>query len=249
MRIADIAYIPYITVTWTLAIEEQFYIGWSIVVRFLTVRHLAQLATALLIGSILLRCFLLWYLSPSDRKLDNIFTFTLSHLDGLCIGILIRLAFDAGRTAQLLRFSKTWWIWLAIYVVGIVIDVHFEPGVDNWRLIFNMMFGITLLSLFFGAMMMSGLMVFGTVRRIFSNPFLQRMGAYSYFMYLFHFPSQLVVDRLGLGLPMVMNLILEFGLTIAAAHISFFYFERPLLAQKWRVDYGDQGVLRHAPRA
>ncbi len=87
--------------TWSLAIEEQYYLLWAPLVRFLGNRRawLAALLFAVLVGSPLLRMNHPHWLNP---------THTLIHLDGIALGSLLALALFS------LRWSRRFWLAIGI---------------------------------------------------------------------------------------------------------------------------------------
>jgi len=106
------AWVTYLGPTWSLSIEEQFYLVWPPVVRWLNNRQLCTLALLVLVAGISLRCFLL--IGFDVRYTSQIFLFTLTHLDGLCVGIPLRLAFNSPRARPaLIAFARFWWLWTA----------------------------------------------------------------------------------------------------------------------------------------
>lgn len=77
--------IPVLTVTWSLAIEEQFYLAWPLVISAIAGRRFRNLLVALLVAAPLLR--LLMLLTGQDP--GNIFTYTFSRMDGIAAGSLL----------------------------------------------------------------------------------------------------------------------------------------------------------------
>jgi peptidoglycan/LPS O-acetylase OafA/YrhL len=237
-------------VTWTLAIEEQFYICWSVAARYLEKARLIVLAAALFIGSVLLRNILLDVL-PTDYpgKLGSIFLFTFSHLDGLFIGAIVRLLYESPQwRSQLLFFSKTAPFWACCIGLGLYADFLFgPPDVKNWAKESSMRFGFALYALLFAALMMQGIFEKGWVRTLFDQPWLRRLGTYSYCMYLFHF----VVARFATwALPEIGINLHPFGLfcvqlagVIGFAHLSYVFVERPILNLKSCFRYSQDSRL------
>ena len=249
--VLDIGDIDYIGVTWSLGIEEQFYIAWSIFVFFLSDRRLAIVAAAILVAQLILRCSLVGHY-PNNA----VFLFTLTHLDGLCVGTLLRLAYDSPAwRPTLVHFGRTAWLWALLFAVGMFLDIKVWPqgDVGEWAYSFNMKFGLTLLSLFFAALVTAGLMKDGVIRRIFDWAPLRRLGDYSYFMYLFHFllaaPVAHLAVHLGIshqGLSGLLVFLAEFAVVIFAAHLSFLYFERPIRSLKRFVPFRDESSSVHS---
>ena len=73
-------------VTWSLAVEEQFYAVWPIVVRCCSEAQLRNLTLALISASPVLRFFLV-------HRGCNVYANTFCRLDGLMAGALLALAF------------------------------------------------------------------------------------------------------------------------------------------------------------
>ncbi len=248
--ILQVGDIEYIGTTWSLAVEEQFYVVWSLIVSFASSRSLAIIAAVALVAGLALRCALVG--SYPNNKVD---LFTLTHLDGLCVGALMRLAYDSPRwRVALVWFARTAWLWCASYAVGIALDIYVWPQGDIgvWAYRFNMRFGLTLLALLFGAVCSAGMMRDGIVRAIFDMSWLRRLGEYSYFMYLFHTllvaPVLAMAGRLGVprqGAAGLLLLCVEFAVVIAVAHLSSRYFEMPIRRLKRFLPYKAPVQDRH----
>ncbi len=107
---------PAIGPTWSLAIEQQYYLLWAPMVRFL--RYPWMLATVLvcaLVGSQLLRYANLDWLNP---------THTLIHLDGIACGSLLALGLYT------LPLARRVWLWIGLncLVLGIAAAATIAGG-------------------------------------------------------------------------------------------------------------------------
>lgn len=71
---------------WSIAVEEQFYLVWPLVIGFVPKKHLKPLFFVLIAGSILSRVY---YFYDSDRTWMHLFLNTLCRFDTLVIGALI----------------------------------------------------------------------------------------------------------------------------------------------------------------
>lgn len=93
-------------VTWSVAIEEQFYAVWAVVVRFCSLAQLRWLAIAIIALSPLLRIVLLSY------NVD-LYTNVFCRLDGLMAGGLLALAVRSEKFLPS-RFFKAAWLLLLV---------------------------------------------------------------------------------------------------------------------------------------
>ncbi len=93
-------------VTWSLAVEEQFYLAWPLVVRFCTESQLRKIAIAVICVSPALR----FYLSLHGV---NIYSDTFCRLDGLMAGALLAIVIRSGSFVPS-RFVSSAWITLLV---------------------------------------------------------------------------------------------------------------------------------------
>jgi len=93
-------------VTWSLAVEEQFYAVWPIVVRYCSESQLRKIAISLICGSPVLRFVLL-------HRGVNVYPNTFCRLDGLMAGALLALAFQS-KTFSLDAYVRPAWVVLLI---------------------------------------------------------------------------------------------------------------------------------------
>ena len=96
---------PAIGPTWSLAIEEQYYLLWAPIVRFLQRPwSLAVFLFAALVASPLFRLTHFGWITP---------TYTITHLDGIAMGSLIAIGLH--------RLALSRRAWLALGLAGIVV--------------------------------------------------------------------------------------------------------------------------------
>lgn len=240
------AWVTYLGPTWSLSIEEQFYLIWAPIVRWLNNKQLFLLAVAVLFAGILLRCVLLPDFDP--RYLSQVVFFTLTHLDGLCIGIILRLAFNSREARPALHtFAKSWWIWVALVAAIFAIDSQIgRLGVSSVYGPVSLRVGFTAIALMFAAIVANGILVDGWIRSIFDWKILRQLGSYSYFMYLFHWtvggPAALAITSY-IGNPGKLWLFaIQFVLTVAMAHLSFVAIERPAMRMRRRFPFRDSAT-------
>jgi peptidoglycan/LPS O-acetylase OafA/YrhL len=229
---------------WSLAVEEQFYLLWPLIVYALSARRLAALCCVLCIGTWVARPLLVLGGVPTT----SIYTMTLSHADGLVLGSLIAVALREGNGETVIRFVR----WAAIPALLVVIAVAVAC---NGRFVFYdalvASFGLSAVAILSAFGLCSAL---GTGRATWSKSLcestaLRQCGKYSYALYLLHVPVAAVLAILLLKprsagvladwTQIVIYLSASFVLCGALALCSWFCFERPILSLKRYFRYGD----------
>ena len=198
---------------WSLCLEEQFYLVWPPLVKRITVMGLRKIALGMLLVAIACRVIF------AELQLPDIslWTFTLTRMDGIAAGILLA-------TAPPLRINA--WLGVLLGLAGIV-------AAEGMNMAFGALNGAVLgYTLAAGA----GALVVGSAMRLPTPPgFLIYLGRISFGLYVFHalfirigliyLPSDILAVQLG-------RVILAFAATIAAAAISYEFYEKPFL--KWK---------------
>lgn len=165
---------------WSLAVEEQFYLVWPLLVWGLGRRALLRTCWCCVLIAITSRViFTLWLKMPAAA-----YTLTLCRFDSLAFGgiaaLTVRWASASG--AKTIWESPKLWTLLA---VAVVLLVAFAPSVslhDPWM----MTLGLTVLAVFFTATVTIAATGGSVVSRWLSRRPLTTLGAYSYALYLLH---------------------------------------------------------------
>jgi peptidoglycan/LPS O-acetylase OafA/YrhL len=228
-------------VTWSLAIEEQFYLVWPFLVLLLGKRRLAVAAIALFFTSFVGRAGALYF----DVPPWTIYIVTPARLDGLCSGALVAIALRTFRFHDPRLIRAVWLVFLGGAAATFAI-ASFEKGLPwDGRLVQTA--GLSAL-----AIMFAGLVALtavesdagGVVDRIMRLGWLRTLGLYSYALYLFHLPLRALVRDAVLkpesfaafpgGVLVGQAAFYFFAISIcfAAAWLSYRYFERPFLGLK-----------------
>ena len=216
---------------WSLAVEEQFYILWPFIVRWLPMRRLVLLCAALVLISTPLRFWV-----AGDQGVNSVATYVLpfTRMDGLAAGsflaVFLRLDLHS-----FIPFNK-WIARVTLCWTGWQIIQIFLHG-NEMRL-------YTLSALFFASLLYLSLNTDpkALVRRICETRLLRHLGHYSYGMYVFHqmFEFQwknafgyYLVDS---GLPPIIGQgiysLLAFTGTYLLARLSWAFLEKPFLRLK-----------------
>ncbi|WP_240359121.1 acyltransferase family protein [Pyxidicoccus trucidator] len=243
-----------LNVTWSLAIEEQFYLVWPLLVFFLKPRQLRVLLWACVLLSPVARyAALLEGVSPF-----RVYTFPLFRLDGLALGGLLALGVvDGQHTAERLeRWGRRLAVPALLTAFGLVTvffnrghSIHTPEalvGAGGSQLRTLLVAGVyTLWTAGFASLL--GWVLTGRVRVLDAvlqwRP-LRFMGQVSYGLYLFHalvFPvgahySRPLFQRLipSSVVATALALLFEYAVLLALTVVSWRCFERPLLRLKDR---------------
>ncbi len=208
--------------TWSLAIEEQFYLVWAPVARFLGMRTML----------ITLACA--FWVSPAVRHFAGphlTLTHTLVHLDGLSVGCMIAVA------VRFFQWSVATWRWLARGMLfagacGIALILHHGSA-----------FSSTLLSAGFGGMLLAALLpaksALSRYQQALKVRWLRHIGEISYGLYLMHilvftllwsyFDKFLDPHGLWGG---VVVIVVRLVACVAFASLLWKFFEQPILRLK-----------------
>ena len=233
--------------SWTLAVEEQFYLVWPLLVYFLGSRALLLLCAALVAAAPLLR---MWILGASDNPMLMLASLP-SHLDSLAIGAAICLiSRDARLRVWLTRRSGAMLLAAAGIPLAVLVGATgFAPYAMGGRLQWASLPGnawfLTLISLVFGAVLILALAGASRLSSALSWRPLRALGKISYGVYLYHtlaFFLVLTAYKVSVFLPFPGSRIadwdmlainaLQMVLAVAMAAASYRYLERPLLALK-----------------
>ena len=228
-----------LSVTWSLAIEEQFYLIWPALVLLLSRRQLITACFTVGVLSLLARADLVW------RHADWISPYVLTpcRMDSLAAGALIAAAARGpGGLRSILPYARWGGIVSVLLMVGLFVWVGAEwqfrgPG---------QIFGYTLLAALFASMLpiAIALPAGNIAERFLSSRLMRLFGRYSYAMYLFHQPVRtLLRERVlsperwprlfGSLLPsQLVFYVIALVLTTAVAAVSWACFERHFLNLK-----------------
>lgn len=202
--------------TWSLAIEQQFYLVWPLVLvlgwRWWRVRGVAVLAGVAYVAGFAARQFAV----GGERLVNG----TDTHADGLLLGALLACAVQSKRWwPQVVRLGvprvASWVAWVAFTLLAVLGAAPLSPSVS-----------IPLLSalsvMLVGAIVVQPTMSLGRVLAV--RP-LRRVGRISYGLYLSHFPIMAMLR------PVVSTwavALLTVPLSLVAGALSSALVERPI---------------------
>jgi peptidoglycan/LPS O-acetylase OafA/YrhL len=221
----------WLTVTWSLAIEEQFYLVAPWLVRFLRRWMVAALCVLALVGCPVLRYY---YVAHAGNQFAASFLL-VCRADALCAGLLVAVLM---RSPAGLRWTKQWVTGIGIAALGLVawsvLEPFLRPGISTGAII-----GRPSLYAFEAALVILYLLAQPTsvAAGILRRPPFVFAGRVSYFVYLFHLPCYCVLAVCFPGRTLV-QVVFTVILTFLAGYVSQRWFEEPLIAVGRRYSYG-----------
>jgi len=230
-----------LAVTWSLAIEEQFYLIWPAFIYKTSRRFLAPILGALFLAAPLIRSLLM---SRGVSQLA-IYYNPLTHGDSLILGALIAILLRTGRYTR--RFVLHSGLTLFLTSLGLFILLH-PTKITS---VYCSPFIFTIVALLGGGFLLIALVsqdlgyFFHEV--VFKSPVLSFLGFISYSLYLFHY----FIFHLGVsdklmsilnkwhhpGFTRALMMIVATGLSIVLSYISRITIERHALSFKRLFDH------------
>ena len=238
---------------WTLAIEEQFYLLWPLVLFFLQRNYLKISVIALFLFLPFLRASCL----ALGLSTNFIYTFTFCHMDGLLLGAILSLLVHEGlletfKTMVISRFIRhfDWAITFIVAALGLLYCLvlrndQFKFNILTWPW-YGQCIGVSLISLPLAYTVLRSISSDQNfLKRALSIPLLRSVGKYSYALYLLHMPvcyfvgAYFPVPHFLLSLPKewsflhsIYLIVMQFSLSIVAAILSWHILEKHFLKLK-----------------
>ncbi len=237
---------PWLAVTWSLAVEEQFYLLLPLLIRFLPDRRLPLYVGILALSAPVLLAVLggeggvLGYVSTPFR------------MDSLLLGVLLAwfLRRDDGLNWARTHRPHLYGV-LAVLLAGAawMSSVEKHPTTPH-------PFCYSWMALLYGCVLVLAVTERrGPVAALLRNRALRWLGGLAYGVYLFHLPVQFGLFWLLLGKDTRLLAPVDFAVVLAAvavtlgmAVLSWRWFEKPILAIGQSVSYGEL-PRRSLPRA
>jgi peptidoglycan/LPS O-acetylase OafA/YrhL len=230
-------------VSWSLCIEEHFYMAWPLLVFATGKRTLQRLLLSIIVLSVIVRA-MMWHWGFSSLQ---IYVLTFTRLDGLAFGSLLSLSLS-GLATNGPRLQKKAWRGFLVSAAGVAaLLVSGRTGFDSQAIA---LFGYTLISGMF-ALLLAAILLSppnGKLTTLFERSWLRALGRYSYALYLVHMPIRSILrDRLPFGdtqfrtlrefamLGQVAFYLVSVGVSLLVAWVSWNVLEKRFLALKDRL--------------
>lgn len=222
--------INFLTATWSVSIEEQFYIGWALIIglfKWKSIRAFQGFFLLVILSSVIFR-----FLNASDSRI--LYYHSLSVISDMAIGgLLATRVFEKTRIPFITHLKK--WKIAGCYLAGIgflFLAPHLLPG----KLI---AFERIISGAFFAFVLVEQLQANHSFFKADRIPFFEKAGKLTYGFYLFHcivifylcktFESLHLNQHIGWFVVYFLALVV---LNTLLSVLSYRYFEKPLLDLK-----------------
>lgn len=228
---------PYLSHFWSLAIEEQFYLFWPLLIYFIrNLQLLKKIILGLVVAAIVIRVNI-WL---NGEHLEAYYCNTLTRMDSLLMGCLLAVHLKQGRTVSM-KFIHLAFISFSAVVVS---SLFLYGNVNQKNLLFASV-GYTGTACFFTALLYllvkNESLLLPLTKKL--QP-IRYIGKISFGIYVYHLPIYLLLNYFIFKyLANNENLFytqstfissLSIILTVLASSLSFYLLEKPILNLKRR---------------
>ena len=226
----------YLSHLWSLSVEEQFYLFWPIVIVFVSKKYLKHT----LIASILLGVVSTFYIFKIAHGFNSILM--TSCLDAFGMGAL--LAYARRDAARLMKFER-----VLRYIVPFALGVYifwrvapFVGHIEHANFLARTVTSILAVAVINAVIKNEN----PSIARILDNKALNYIGVISYGIYLYHYPIGVIYDlkvqpwlqaNASMLDSFIFMYIMKTGVTLIVSHLSYKYFEKPVVQLKKRFEY------------
>lgn len=220
----------WLTPTWSLAVEEQFYLLLPLIIWLVPVRRLPHVLISLILLTPALRLFL--YINH-----PGICTWVLlpCRTDALLLGVLCAYGVRQKRPRLWLEENqRLLYSALVVLLIGIGYLTTFRNGRDSFEMVF---LGFSWVSLFYACLLLIGVTAKkGLLVSVMRFSPLRRLGIIAYGVFIMHMAINQLAHGLILGrypsvndLPGEFITLLAFVVTLLMATLSWHIFEKPII--------------------
>lgn len=225
---------------WSLAIEEQFYLVWPLVVWFLRDRRkLIAFTSLLILGICGFRLVAPFYVMT---PLQMVY-FTPTRVDGILLGVLLALIRQNAMFERIKPFAK--WVALSGMATGVILAVCHDDAFS--KTLVGAEISIPLANFTALAIIVAVMEENSWTNRACSQRWICWLGNMSYGLYVFHFIYiyfflYTLTPQLALHMRQSFAILtsgaLAFALTLLLSMLSYRFIEGPIMNLKQHIKYG-----------
>lgn len=223
---------------WSLAVEEQFYLIWPIVIFIIRKLQYLLLISFLLLSIVIAARCILWVNYDPVLNYTTVYTFT--RIDGICIGSILAIVIKMKPS-----FIKQF-MWIIVLILAILnFGFYFLNEMSEQNFPYYAFIGYTTFAALFGLLVHEAISNNKVVNNIFKNRTLMYFGKISYGLYLFHWPIYIMLfpifvtylneSSLDKTLIILISSSISVAIAIVLSTLSFNSFERYFLDLKKKI--------------
>ena len=213
---------------WTLALEEQFYLVWPLLILLVPRRALLLVPIiSIAIGPISRSLILIFHLSSMSLMTTPVC------LDTLGLGALLAVGYELRVDKLTVLLAKAGlWLGLPLLVTLKIVSILRIPHARDGIVLFNLAIGLFSVWLISGTVSRFG----GIGGRILEWKPLRYIGVISYGIYVYHLPVMMLCRSSGfigrIGVNRIWAALAFSILTVSLATISWYFYEKPI--NRWK---------------
>ncbi|MGQ0739288.1 MAG: acyltransferase family protein [Bacteroidota bacterium] len=223
--------------TWSLAVEEQFYLLWPLLILLLRKPKYLLAAVIILLLSVCVARYAIWSYRLEDLAYSSLYTFT--RIDGLCIGAMVALLQRINP-----EFLKKNTAFIVLLMAAVNFGFYFINNRQGFTLPYLAFAGYTTFAVLFGILVYEA--VTGEskiIQLLLNNRPLKFFGRISYGLYVYHWPVYILLFDYTrnwiTGRDLVSHRIAELCtgmfvtiIAVLISVVSYRWFEKPFLKLK-----------------
>jgi peptidoglycan/LPS O-acetylase OafA/YrhL len=227
----------WLSATWSLAVEEQFYLTWPWLLRRLLRRGVTTRRLLTILGAAVVACYVYTVIAMQFMNVNKLYftspTVGIGLPVGCAIGVLVVKESEHAVTRQCARTATGLLGCAGVVVVALLWAADRHALNYGLRLVFDVFVAMLVAHIFVRAAEPSWLM------RALSWKPIVGLGIISYAVYLFHLPLIFSLSTVATATPVVQQMIIEAILLVAFGTASYYVLEKPIRR------YGLRGALKN----